>query len=283
MVISNIHQRGNTVRKLRYRSIFLSDIHLGTKDAQAEYLLDFLRRTESQYLYLVGDIVDLWKLRSGWYWPQIKNNIVQLVMHKASKGTAVIYVPGNHDELLRDYVGSFFNGISIQGEAVHTTAAGKRLLLLHGDEFDSVVLNSKWLAHLGSWAYDWLLWMNRHFNVLRRRLGFPYWSLSAYLKHRVKNAVNHISSFEEALAREAARRQVDGLVCGHIHKATIENIHGVLYINCGDWVESCTAVVEDFAGELHIVRWMQESVKLLDSPQEEAITTTAVLVKPRRA
>lgn len=262
------------MRKLQYRSIFLSDIHLGTKDAQAEYLLDFLRSTESQYLYLVGDIIDLWKLKSGWYWPQLKNNIVQLVMHKAAHGTTVIYIPGNHDELLRDYVGSFFNGIHIQGEAIHTTVTGKRLLLLHGDEFDSIVVNSKWLAHLGSWAYDWLLWVNRYFNVLRRRLGFPYWSLSAYLKHRVKNAVNFISSFEEALAREASRRRVDGLVCGHIHKASIVELHGVLYINCGDWVESCSAIVEDFSGELNIVRWGQDSVMLLDKQarEEEAVS-----------
>lgn len=250
--------------KLHFRAICISDVHLGTKDAQAEYLLDFLRHSESDYLYLVGDILDLWKLRSGWYWPQINNSIVQLVISKARRGTQVIYIPGNHDELLRDYVGSDFNGVRIEMDYVHTTAAGKRFLLLHGDEFDTVVMNNRWLAHVGTWAYDALLRANRYFNYCRRKLGFPYWSLSACLKHKVKNAVNYISSFEVALAREAQRRGVDGLICGHIHKATIEEIRGVTYVNSGDWVESCTAIAEDGDGRLKVIHWVRDSASLLE-------------------
>ncbi len=270
------------MQRLHYRSVFISDTHLGTKDAQSEYLLDFLRHTESEYIYLVGDILDLWKLRSGWYWPQRNNNIVQLLMHKAQRGTRVIYVPGNHDELLRDYAGMLFNGIEIHNEAIHSTAVGKTFLIIHGDEFDSVVLNNAWLAHVGSWAYDWLLVLNRHFNWARRRLGFPYWSLSAYLKHKVKNAVNHISSFESALAREASRRGVDGLICGHIHKAAIEEIDGIQYINCGDWVESCTAIVESENGDLSLIRWVEDSVWLL-SEQEDALPLDVGDSHPRAA
>jgi UDP-2,3-diacylglucosamine pyrophosphatase LpxH len=255
--------RGETMHRLRYRAIFLSDIHLGTKDAQTEYLLDFLRHTEAGHIYLVGDILDLWKLRSGWHWTRLNNDIVRLLIEKAEAGSIVNYIPGNHDELLRDYTGSVFRGIHLVNEAVHTTADGRRFLLLHGDEFDSVVINSPWLAHAGSWAYDGLLILNRHFNRLRRHLGFPYWSLSAYLKHKVKNAVNHISSFEQALAREAAGRGIDGIICGHIHRATIADVDGVTYANCGDWVESCTALVEDFSGKLSVLHWVEQSGALL--------------------
>ncbi len=250
--------------KLKQRAVFISDIHLGTRDAQSEYLLDFLRHTECEYLYLLGDIIDIWKLRSGWYWPQLNNDLLQLVFKKARSGTQVIYIPGNHDEMFRNYVGSNFNGVQIQQDAVHITADGRRLLLIHGDEFDSVVTNNRWLAHLGSWGYDVLLWLNRHFNSIRRRLGFPYWSLSHYLKYRVKNAVSYINSFEQALVREAGQRGVDGIVCGHIHHAAIEDINGICYANSGDWVESCTALLENDRGELRIVHWLEESATLLD-------------------
>ncbi|VAX08224.1 Ser/Thr protein phosphatase family protein, UDP-2,3-diacylglucosamine hydrolase homolog [hydrothermal vent metagenome] len=250
--------------KLKQRAVFISDIHLGTRDAQSEYLLDFLRHTECEYLYLLGDIIDIWKLRSGWYWPQLNNDLLQLVFKKARSGTQVIYIPGNHDEMFRNYVGSNFNGVQIQQDAVHITADGRRLLLIHGDEFDSVVTNNRWLAHLGSWGYDVLLWLNRHFNSIRRHLGFPYWSLSHYLKHRVKNAVSYINSFEQALVREAGQRGVDGIVCGHIHHAAIEDIKGICYANSGDWVESCTALLENDRGELRIVHWLEESATLLD-------------------
>lgn len=269
--------------KLRFRAICISDVHLGTKDAQSEYLLDFLRHTECDYLYFVGDILDLWKLRSGWYWPQLNNNIVQLVISKACRGTQVIYIPGNHDELLRDYVGSEFNGVRIEMDYVHITAAGERFLLLHGDEFDTVVMNNRWLAHVGTWAYDALLRTNRYFNYFRRKLGFPYWSLSACLKHKVKNAVNYISSFEDALAREAQRRGVDGLICGHIHKATIEHIRGVTYANAGDWVESCTAIAEDTAGQLRVIHWVRDSAALLEENERQlAVQAESCGVLPLR-
>ena len=250
---------------LRYRAIFLSDIHLGTRDAHAEYLLDFLRHVEAEHIYLVGDILDLWKMKSGWYWPQINNTLLQLLLEKGRRGTKIIYIPGNHDELLRDYVGTEFNGIHIEADYIHTTSTGRRFLLLHGDEFDSVVLNNKWLSHLGTWAYDWLLILNRHFNRARRRFGFPYWSLSAYLKHKVKNAVMHISSFETAVTLEATRRNVQGVICGHIHKATVATHGEIIYANCGDWVESCTALVEDYSGEISLLHWVSESAMLLDA------------------
>nr|MBS0019501.1 UDP-2,3-diacylglucosamine diphosphatase [Gammaproteobacteria bacterium] len=252
------------MQPLHYRAIFLSDIHLGTRGAQGAFLLDFLTHTSSKYLYLVGDILDLWKMKNGWYWPRVNNEIVRLVFDKAQNGTRVIYVPGNHDDLLRDLAGSEFNGIHIQQEAIHETADGKKMLVLHGDEFDSIVKHNRWLAVVGSGAYEALLVANRWFNSLRRRWGFPYWSLSAYVKHRVKNAVQFISSFERVVTLEATRRRVDGLICGHIHKATVEKVGEVLYANSGDWVESCTALVEDDAGDLRILRWVDESAHLLD-------------------
>lgn len=252
------------MQPLQYRAIFLSDIHLGTRGAQGAFLFDFLTHTRSEYLYLVGDILDLWKMKNGWYWPRVNNDIVRLIFDKAQHGTRVIYVPGNHDDLLRDLAGGEFNGIHIEREAIHETACGKRMLVLHGDEFDSIVKHNRWLAMIGGRAYELLLLVNRWFNSMRRRCGFPYWSLSAYVKHRVKNAVQFISSFERVVTIEAARRNVDGLICGHIHKATVEQVGEVLYANSGDWVESCTALVEDDVGDLRIVRWVDESAHLLD-------------------
>jgi UDP-2,3-diacylglucosamine pyrophosphatase LpxH len=256
--------------KLEYRSIWLSDIHLGARDSKTEYLYDFLRSTESQYLYLVGDVIDMWKLRSRWHWPRINNDILRLVMKKASKGTRVVYVPGNHDELLRDFTELTFGGIEVAGERVHETADGRRFLVLHGDEFDCVVMNSKWLAHIGSWAYDALLRLNHWFNVARRRLGFPYWSLSQFLKHKVKEAVSYIGKFEEAVVRAARERAADGVICGHIHHAVIREYDGMLYANTGDWVESCTALTEDADGALRLVRWVDESAALLDGLEQDA-------------
>lgn len=255
---------------LQYRSLFISDTHLGLRSAKSEYLLDFLRHTECETLYLVGDIVDGWKLRSGWYWPAINNQIVRLVMKKASQGTRVIYVPGNHDEALREHLDINVAGIEVVAEAVHEAADGRRYLVLHGDEFDCVVMNNKWLAHLGSWAYDVLLWVNRWFNVARRRLGFGYWSLSAYLKNQVKEAVKYIGNFELAVTRAARERDMQGVICGHIHHAVIADFDGVAYANCGDWVESCTALAEDADGRLHLIHWAEESARLLDKSQEQA-------------
>lgn len=240
---------------LRYRTIFISDIHLGTRGCKADHLLDFLRHTEAETIYLVGDIFDGWRLRRSWYWPQTHNDVVQKLLRKARKGTRLIYVPGNHDEVLRDYTGQHFGGVEVRQDTIHVTADGRRLLVMHGDAFDGIVTYARWLALLGDWGYSIALTANTWFNMLRRRLGFGYWSLSAYLKHRVKNAVQFIASFEEAVAEEARRRKVDGIVCGHIHQAEMRTIGEVLYINDGDWVESCTALVEHFDGELEILHW----------------------------
>jgi UDP-2,3-diacylglucosamine pyrophosphatase LpxH len=237
------------------RSIWISDVHLGTRGCQADLLLDFLRCHESEYLYLVGDIVDGWRLKRSWYWPQSHNDVVQKLLRRSRKGTKVFYIPGNHDESFRDFFGMLFGGITVLQDAVHTTADGRRFLVIHGDQFDAVVKYAKWLAHLGDKAYTGLLVVNTWFNHVRRKLGFTYWSLSAYLKHRVKNAVEYIGDYEKALADEARRREVDGVICGHIHSAEIRPMEGVLYCNDGDWVESCTALVELASGELQIVNW----------------------------
>jgi UDP-2,3-diacylglucosamine pyrophosphatase LpxH len=243
-----------------YRAIFISDIHLGTPGCQADALLEFLRHTDSDYLYLVGDIIDGWQLRRRWYWRQAHNDVVQKVMRKARKGTHVIYIPGNHDEAARDYTGLLFGDIAIRDDAIHCTARGQRLLVTHGDFFDGVVQCAKWLAILGDALYTFTLRLNRDFNALRARIGLPYWSLSQFLKHKVKNAVSYIVAFESALAAEARRRGLDGVVCGHIHKAEIRDIDGILYCNDGDWVESLTALVETHDGELRIVHWQQSRV-----------------------
>ncbi len=241
----------------RFRAIFISDCHLGTPGCQAGALLEFLRHTESDYLYLVGDIIDGWQLRRRWYWHQLHNDVIQKVLRKVRKGTQVVYVPGNHDEAARHYVGVDFGGVAIRGEAFHVTNAGLRLLVTHGDRFDGVVTCAKWLALVGDNLYSFILKLNQHFNVARARLGLPYWSLSQFLKFKVKNAVRFITAFEEALAREARTRGFDGVVCGHIHHAEIRRIDDILYCNSGDWVESLTALVEFQDGTLSIVRWPQ--------------------------
>ncbi len=243
--------------KLRFRAIFISDIHLGTPGCQAAHLLDFLRHTESRYLYLVGDVIDGWQLKRRWYWQQSHNDVIQKVLRKARKGTQVTYIAGNHDEALRHFLGMAFGGIEILAEAEHRTADGKRLLVIHGDLFDAVVQGAKWLAYLGDRLYMLSLKLNRWFNRARAELGLPYWSLAQFLKQRVKNAVSYIGDFEAALAQESRRRGFDGVVCGHIHKAEIRDIGGILYCNDGDWVESLTALVELDSGELRIIDWKE--------------------------
>ena len=244
---------------VRYRSIFISDIHLGTRGCQAELLLDFIRQVECDRLYLVGDIVDGWKMsRSGFYWPQSHNDVVQKILRLARKGVEVIYVPGNHDDRIRDFCGVHFGGVVVARDAIHETADGRRFLVVHGDEFDGVIQHAPWLAFLGDWAYRTVLMLNTLLNRARRRLGFGYWSLSAFLKVKVKNALQFIENFEAAVAAEARRRGVDGVICGHIHKAEMRMIDGALYINDGDWVESCTALVEHFDGRLEILHWANE-------------------------
>lgn len=250
----------------RYRSLFLSDVHLGTKGCQADLLLDFLRYHEADTIYLVGDIVDGWRLRSGWYWPQAHNDVVQKLLRKGRKGARIVYLPGNHDEFLRDYYGSHFGGIEVVETAIHEAADGKRYLVIHGDVFDVVVRHAKWLAFLGDGAYTAALGLNTYLNWLRRKLGFPYWSLSQWAKLKVKNAVNFIGRFEEAVATEARRHKVDGVVCGHIHHAVIHNSFGVEYLNCGDWVESCTAIVEHADGRFELIDWARETRARVNAP-----------------
>jgi UDP-2,3-diacylglucosamine pyrophosphatase LpxH len=239
----------------RHRTLWISDVHLGTSGCQAVYLLDFLRHNECDTLYLVGDIIDGWQLRRGWYWHQSHNDVVQKVLRKARKGTRVIFVPGNHDEFARQFIGLSFGDIEVIDEPVHVTADGRRLLVTHGDRFDGVIQHAKWLAFVGDALYMAALRLNHWYNRIRSRMGLRYWSLSQYLKQRVKNAVSFISDFEQALAREARRRGLDGVVCGHIHKAEIRDIDGVLYCNDGDWVESLTALAEAHDGSLQLITW----------------------------
>lgn len=244
-----------TLKVYTYRTIWISDLHLGTKGCKAEFLLDFLKYNESEKLYLVGDIIDGWKLRRGWFWPQLHSDIVQKILRKARKGTEVIFIPGNHDEFLRPYDGLKAGSVIIQNQDIHITADGKRLLVVHGDEFDGVMRYAKWLAFVGDRAYGFALTLNDWVNTVRRKLGMPYWSLSAMLKNKVKKAVEIIGNFEEFIVEVAQKKRVDGVVCGHIHHAEMKMIEGTLYCNDGDWVESCTALVEHEDGTLEIVRW----------------------------
>jgi UDP-2,3-diacylglucosamine pyrophosphatase LpxH len=244
-------------KRPRYRAVFISDLHLGTPGCQAGALLEFLRASSSECLYLVGDIIDGWQLRRRWYWPQQHNDVVQKLLRRARKGSRVIFVPGNHDEFARQFLDHQFGGIEVVEEAVHVTATGQQLWVTHGDYFDGVIQYAKWLAYVGDSLYEWTLKLNRHLNHWRAKLGLPYWSLSAYLKLKVKKAVNFISDFEVAVAREAKKRGHHGVVCGHIHHAEMREIDGVLYCNDGDWVESLTALVEHHDGRLEIVHWGQ--------------------------
>lgn len=240
------------------RSIWISDTHLGFRGCQAELLLNFLHSVQSENLFLVGDIIDCWSLKRNFYWPQTHNNVVRTVLGKAKHGTKVIYVPGNHDELFREYCGNVFGNVEIHENYIHTTVDKRRLLILHGDEFDSVVKHSRLLANLGSHAYALLLRLNVYVHFFRKLFNFPYWSLAAHLKHKVKNAVSYISSFEDAITSVAADKNVDGVICGHIHHAQISEINGILYCNDGDWVESCTALIETHAGQLHLIKWTEK-------------------------
>jgi UDP-2,3-diacylglucosamine pyrophosphatase LpxH len=243
----------DTHPRLRVRTVWISDLHLGTPGCQAVALLEFLRELECDTLYLVGDIIDGWQLRRSWYWPQAHNDVVQKLLRKARKGTRVVFVPGNHDEFARRYVELNFGGVDVVEDCMHVTADGRRLWVTHGDLFDGVVQCARWLAVAGDLAYEFTLKVNRWFNRARARLGLPYWSLSKYLKAKVKRAVSYIGDFETAVAKEARRRGADGVVCGHIHHAEMREIDGILYCNDGDWVESLTALVEHRDGRLEIV------------------------------
>jgi len=255
-----------------YRTLFISDIHLGTKACQASDFLEFLKRYDADQYYLVGDIVDFWRIRRTPHWPQSHNDVVQKLLRKVRKGARLIYVPGNHDEALRPYCGQNFGGMEFKLNDIHVTADGRRFLVMHGDEFDVVIQYVKWLAFLGDWAYVFALGLNTAFNKVRRKFGLSYWSLSAYLKHKVKKAVNYIGDFETALAGEARRQGADGVICGHIHFAALREVNGITYINCGDWVESGTAVGETFDGKFEIIRWLDivEAEKAEEALEEAA-------------
>ncbi|MEQ8486231.1 MAG: UDP-2,3-diacylglucosamine diphosphatase [Pseudomonadales bacterium] len=251
MTSPNLREPGKT----HYRTIFLSDIHLGTKGCQAERLLHFLKNHTCDRLYLVGDIVDGWRMKSSIYWPQAHSDVLRRFLTLCKRGTRLTYVTGNHDEFLRKYSDLVIGNLEVVDEAVHLTADDRRLLVVHGDEFDVVTRYHRWVAFLGDIGYTLLLGLNRYFNALRSRLGYGYWSLSAWIKHRVKRAVSFISEFEDAIVHQCRKRGFDGVVCGHIHHAEIRDLEGTTYMNCGDWVESCTALVEDEHGRFHILDW----------------------------
>ncbi len=238
-----------------HRTLFLSDIHLGTRGCQAGLLIDFLNQHSADRIYLVGDIFDGWRLRRGWHWPQTHNDVVEALLARAHNGARIVYVPGNHDEVMRDYLGTHFGGIEVKQNDVHVTADGRRMLVTHGDQFDVVVMNAKWLAHVGDRAYNFVLWLNTWVNRIRRLWGGQFWSLSNWAKQKVKGAVNFIGDYEQVLADEAKRGGFDGIICGHIHHAKIARVGDMLYVNTGDWVESCTAVVESESGELTLIDW----------------------------
>jgi UDP-2,3-diacylglucosamine pyrophosphatase LpxH len=245
----------NAPAPLKLRTVFVSDIHLGFKGCSADLLLDFLHSVEMEYLFLVGDIIDVWSMKKSMFWPQSHNNVVRTILGKAKRGTKVIFVPGNHDEIFREFDGAVFGNLEIHNDYIHVGADGRRMLILHGDEFDSVVKFSPWLAKLGSNIYDILLAMNPYINWWRRLFDLPHWSLSAYLKNKTKKACQYIGSFEESVAQAARKRGVDAVVCGHIHRAEMREIEGVLYCNDGDWVESCSSLVEDMNGQLRLIDW----------------------------
>jgi UDP-2,3-diacylglucosamine pyrophosphatase LpxH len=251
------------------RSIFLSDIHLGTRACQAERLLSFLHHYESRHLYLVGDIVDFWAMSRGIHWSRPQNTVIQKFLKRARHGTKVIFVPGNHDEVLREYVGTSFGDIELVQEHVHVAADGRRYAVLHGDEFDQVTRHHRWVAVLGDVAYNLLVRLNTWLSLARRTLGISgYWSLAGYAKRKVKSAVGFIYDFEDSVMHAVRDRGLDGVICGHIHSAAIRDVGGLTYINCGDWVDSCTAIVEHYDGRMELIRWLAEPLQVAD-PQPE--------------
>ena len=261
-----------------YRTVWISDVHLGTRGCQADLLLDFLNEVTADTYYLVGDIIDGWRLKKSWYWPESHHAVITTIMEKAKNGAKVIFVPGNHDEFAREFVDMTFGHVEVKMNDIHETADGRKLLIIHGDEFDGVVKYAKWLAYLGDTAYNLAIVLNRYYNGIRRRLGYGYWSLSAYLKNRVKNAVQFVCNFENAVAHEAAKRKVDGVVCGHIHHAEKRMIGDVLYCNDGDWVESCTALVEDKTGKLELLYWadMRQMAMTHSQPGRDAASAPSL-------
>ena len=259
-----------------FRTIWISDIHLGAPECQAARVLDFICHHESEYLYLVGDVFDGWRLKKSWRWEQLYNDVIQKILRRARKGCRITYIPGNHDSFARAYTNLDLGGIALRRQATHTTVDGRRLLVMHGDEFDSVVTSARWLAEIGSALYSFVILLNTGFNAVSRRLGFPYWSLSAWLKHKVKNAAMYIDRFEDILAEEARRQQADGIVCGHIHRAGIRDLGDVTYYNTGDWVESCSALVEHFDGSMEVLYWPHARPEDLARAKKSAPRPTAL-------
>ena len=247
--------------KMNFRSVWISDVHLGTKHARVEALLDFLRQCECRYLYLVGDFIDGWQLRSKWYWRDSYNVLIQKLLRKSRKETQIVYITGNHDEFLDQFLGVNFGSVILARQIIHIAADGKRYLVLHGHQFDGMIQFNRLLDRVGTRLYDWILDFNLHFNRLRRALGFGYWSLAAYLKYKAKTAVKYVSDFEEAVAQLARKQDVHGVICGHIHRAEIKTISGFAYLNCGDWVESCTGLVEDFDGTIRLVQFHEDNAQ----------------------
>jgi UDP-2,3-diacylglucosamine pyrophosphatase LpxH len=262
--------RPTTGEPRKHRSIWISDIHLGTRGSKADFLCDFLKHNDCETLYLVGDIIDGWRMKKRTYWPQAHINVIRRILTRSKRGTNVIYVTGNHDEFLRRYSGMSFGNIHLVDEAIHTTADGRDLWVVHGDAFDSIVCNQQWLALVGDWAYEMMLRFNVVFNRIRQLLGLDYWSLSAYLKYRVKQAVSFISNYEKTLANECKKRGLQGVVCGHIHHPQVETIDDIQYANCGDWVESCSALIEDQQGQLEVIHWAKEARKVQNAPASQA-------------
>ena len=255
---------------LNYRSIFISDVHLGHRKSAANKLLEFYKHSRSENLYLVGDIIDIWALKTKFYWPQEHNDVIQKTLRKARHGTKVLYVSGNHDELVRKFVPITLGDIRVVNEIKHRTVDGSEYLVLHGDKFDSIINIAPWLAHLGASAYDFALWLNRRFNQLRLLLGLKYWSLSKYLKLKVKNAVSYINKYEEIVAGYAKKKDLKGVICGHIHHASHRMINGVHYYNDGDWVENCSFMVENFDGSMEILFWKDivEKYEVIDKHKD---------------
>ncbi|HCI51787.1 MAG TPA: UDP-2,3-diacylglucosamine hydrolase [Gallionella sp.] len=249
------------------RSIFLSDIHLGTKACQAAQLLEFLKAYSADNLFLLGDIVDMWAMsRGGVHWTPEQNTFVQKILRRARHGEKVFFIPGNHDEAMREYVGTSFGDVMVVSEYIHTTADGRRFLLIHGDEFDQVTLHHKWVAVLGDIAYNLLVRLNIYLSWLRRTLRRPgYWSLAGYAKRKIKTALTFICNFEDSVIHHARERSLDGAICGHIHWAMIKDINGLTYMNCGDWVDSCTAIVEHLDGRMELIRWNDHAAAHLES------------------
>lgn len=262
-----------------FRTVWISDIHLGTRGCNAAMLIDFFDHVDCDTMYLVGDIVDGWQLKKRHYWPPEHNDVVWRILKRSKRNTRIVYIPGNHDEMFRPFCGLDFGGVEIASEAIHTTADGRRLLVLHGDEFDSIVLSHRWLAIIGDTAYTWLLRLNTLINRVRSRFGLSYVSLSMIAKHKVKNAVQFIGRFEDVVAHAAHSRGVDGVVCGHIHSAEMRQIADVIYYNDGDWVEGCTALVEHADGRMEILRWADE---MAARPKQEIVAVHVDECTPER-